>query len=140
MAINKVEFLKQIDLFKNFSDKELEEIAKYFHEKHYNKNDYLFFEEDAEPGIFILVDGLIKLLKETPDGKTIIVRLVFPKEIFGWIEFGGKKTQTYLHCPGGITFHGSIYVKPRLCKSIYEISPIGLDDNLRPIGETIGNL
>ncbi|NPB05634.1 MAG: Crp/Fnr family transcriptional regulator [Aquificae bacterium] len=91
MAINKVEFLRQLDLFKNFSDKELEEIAKYFHEKHYNKGDYLFFEEEAEPGIYILVDGLIKLMKETPDGKTIIVRLVFPKELFGWVEFGGKK-------------------------------------------------
>jgi CRP-like cAMP-binding protein len=91
MAINKVEFLKKLDLFRNFSDKELEEIAKYFHEKHYNKGDYLFFEEEAEPGIYILVDGLIKLIKETPDGKTIIVRLVFPKEMFGWVEVGNRK-------------------------------------------------
>ncbi len=91
MAINKVEFLKRMDLFKNFSDKELEEIAKYFHEKHYNKGDYLFFEEEAEPGIYILVEGLIKLIKETPDGKTIIVRLVFPKEMFGWVEIPHRK-------------------------------------------------
>ncbi len=91
MAINKVEFLKQLSLFKNFTDKEIEEIAKYFHEKHYNKGDYIFFEEEAEPGIYILVEGLVKLLKETPDGKTIIVRLVFPKELFGWVEFGGRK-------------------------------------------------
>ena len=34
-----------------------------------------FFEEEAEPGVYILIDGLIKLLKETHDARIVIVRL-----------------------------------------------------------------
>jgi len=86
----KIDFIKKIHLFEDLNPEELKEAVKYMTLKKYDKGDYLFFEEDAEPGIFILVDGLVKLIKETQDGKTIIVRLVFPGDIFGWIEWGTR--------------------------------------------------
>ncbi len=84
----KIDFLQKVHLFEDLSRDELRESTVYMNMKEYAKGDYLFFEEDAEPGIFILVDGLVKLIKETQDGKTIIVRLVFPGDVFGWIEWG----------------------------------------------------
>ncbi len=84
----KLDFIKKVHLFEDLNPDELKEAVKHMTFKDYDKNDYLFFEEDAEPGIFILVDGLVKLIKETQDGKTIIVRLVFPGDVFGWIEWG----------------------------------------------------
>ncbi len=84
----KLELIRKVHLFEDLSQDELRESVKYMNLKTYDKNDYLFFEEDAEPGIFILVEGLVKLLKETQDGRIIIVRLVFPGDVFGWIEWG----------------------------------------------------
>ncbi len=84
----KLEFIKRVHLFEDLNPEELREAVQYMNFREYDKGDYIFFEEDAEPGIFILVDGLVKLIKETQDGKTIIVRLVFPGDVFGWIEWG----------------------------------------------------
>ncbi len=86
----KLDFLKEVHLFEDLNQEELKEAVKYMTIKEYEKGDYLFFEEDAEPGIFILIEGLVKLVKETQDGRMVIVRLVFPADIFGWIEWGKK--------------------------------------------------
>ncbi len=84
----KTDFIRKVHLFEDLGTEELREAVRYMSLREYSKGDYLFFEEDAEPGIFILVEGLVKLIKETQDGKTIIVRLVFPGDVFGWIEWG----------------------------------------------------
>lgn len=84
----KIEFLKKVHLFEDLSPEELRESANYIQVKKYPKGEYIFFEEEAEPGIFILVEGLVKIIKETSDGRSVIVRLVFPGEVFGWIEWG----------------------------------------------------
>ncbi len=92
--MDKVEFLKQVDLFKGLKDSELEDIAKYFYEEEYKKGDYIFFEGDDNPGIYIVVDGIVKLTKETSDGKTVILRLATPKEVFGWLVLGESKPES----------------------------------------------
>jgi len=84
----KIELLKKIHLFEDLNPEELKESANYIQVKKYPKGEYIFFEEEAEPGIFILVEGLVKIIKETSDGRSVIVRLVFPGEVFGWIEWG----------------------------------------------------
>jgi len=86
----KIELLKKVHLFEDLSEEELREVARYIQVKDYAKGEYIFFEEEAEPGIFILTEGLVKLIKETNDGRSIIVRLVFPGEVFGWIEWGSS--------------------------------------------------
>ncbi len=86
----KINILKDVSIFSVLNADELREVAKYMSIKRYEKGEYLFFEEEAEPGIFILVEGIVKIMKETQDGKTIIVRLVFPKDVFGWIEWDNK--------------------------------------------------
>ncbi|NPB07451.1 MAG: Crp/Fnr family transcriptional regulator [Aquificae bacterium] len=84
----KIDYLRRIHLFEDLSPDELREVSQYIQVKKYAKGEYIFFEEEAEPGIFILIEGLVKLIKETTDGRSIIVRLVFPGEVFGWIEWG----------------------------------------------------
>ncbi|NPB06518.1 MAG: Crp/Fnr family transcriptional regulator [Aquificae bacterium] len=86
----KLELLKKTPLFEDLPEEELKEAARYIRVKDYAKGEYIFFEEEAEPGIFVLLDGLVKLIKETADGRNVIVRLVFPGEVFGWLEWGGS--------------------------------------------------
>ena len=95
--------MRRVHLFEDLGEEELRDVIRYMALKEYPKNSYIFFEEDAEPGIFILVDGLVKLLKETQEGKTVIVRLVFPGDVFGWIEWRGntpRSTYTALTATG----------------------------------------
>jgi len=86
----KLELFKKVHLFEDLSNEELKDALKYMQIRTFRRNEYLFFEEEAEPGVYILIDGLIKLLKETHDARIVIVRLVYPGDVFGWIEWGKK--------------------------------------------------
>ncbi|HIC97056.1 MAG TPA: Crp/Fnr family transcriptional regulator [Aquificaceae bacterium] len=108
----KLNFIKKVHLFEDLSEGELREAVEYMSLRKYDKNDYLFFEEDAEPGIFILVEGLVKLVKETQDGRTIIVRLVFPGDIFGWIEWG-KSTPKSTYTATAVVKSHVLYISNR---------------------------
>jgi CRP/FNR family transcriptional regulator len=90
----KIKFLKSVSIFENMSNDEIKEVASLLNMREYRKNEYIFFEEESEPGLFILMDGIVKLIKETQDGRTIIARLVFPKDTFGWIEWGGSNIKS----------------------------------------------
>jgi len=90
----KIRFLKSVGIFENMSNDEIKEVASLLNSRDYRKNEYIFFEEESEPGLFILMDGIVKLIKETQDGRTIIVRLIFPKDTFGWIEWGGSSVKS----------------------------------------------
>ena len=94
--MDKENFLKEIPLLEDIPPEELKKISTYFHLKEYKKNEYIFFEGDDEPGIYIVIEGIVKLIKETADGKTVILRLATPKEVFGWLVMGDSKpTSTY---------------------------------------------
>ncbi len=92
--MEKEEILRKINIFQGLKDDEIKEVAKYFHIKKYKKNEYIFFEGDEDPGIYIVLDGIIKLTKETADGKTVILRLVTPGEVFGWLVVGDSKPES----------------------------------------------
>lgn len=92
--MEKKEFLKNIYLFEGLKEEEIDNIARYFHEKEYKKGDYIFFEGDEKPGIYIVETGIVKLTKETADGKTVILRLVTPGEVFGWLVLGESKVDS----------------------------------------------
>ncbi len=86
----KLNLIKKVHTFDDLGEEELQDAIDYMQVKDFRRNEYVFFEEEAEPGIYILVEGLIKLLKETQDARIVIVRLVYPGDIFGWIEWGKK--------------------------------------------------
>lgn len=104
-----LEALKKLPLFEDLSEEELKAVLKYMHLKTFQRNEYLFFEEEAEPGVYLLVDGLIKLLKETHDAKIVIVRLVYPGDVFGWIEWG-KKIHKNTYSAKAITESKTLYI------------------------------
>ena len=92
--MDKENFLKQVPLLEGIPEEDLNKVAQYFHLKEYKKNEYIFFEGDEEPGIYIVIEGIVKLIKETADGKTVILRLVTPKEVFGWLVVGESRPES----------------------------------------------
>jgi CRP-like cAMP-binding protein len=83
--IDKTEALKELELFKELKEEELENIEKFFVVKKFKKGEYIFYEGDKEPGVYFVIDGIAKLIKETNEGKTVILRLATKGESFGWL-------------------------------------------------------
>ncbi|MFN3471660.1 MAG: Crp/Fnr family transcriptional regulator [Aquificaceae bacterium] len=104
-----LDLFKKIHLFEDLSKEELNDALKYMQVRTFRRNEYLFFEEEAEPGVYILIDGLIKLLKETHDAKIVIVRLVYPGDVFGWIEWG-KKTPKNTYTAKAMVESKTLYI------------------------------
>lgn len=108
----KLETLKKIHIFEDLSEEELKEALRYMQVRTFRRNEYLFFEEEAEPGVYVLIDGLIKLLKETHDARIVIVRLVYPGDIFGWIEWG-KRVPRNTYTAKAIVDSKTLYISNR---------------------------
>ncbi len=85
MEINEIlSFLKGIELFRNLTDEEFNELAKNVKEKQCKTGDFLFRENGPREDIFIIKDGEIELFKSNPYG--IEVRL----SLFGKGDFLGE--------------------------------------------------
>ncbi len=80
------DFIKGLSLFEDLKGRDLDYALRFMKLKSFKKNAYIFFEQERQPGIFILVEGIVKLVKELEDGKNVILSFLFPKDIFGWIE------------------------------------------------------
>lgn len=94
--VDKEQVLYEIDLFKALKESEIASIKDLFIVKHYRKGDYIFYEGDKEPGIHFIVEGIVKLIKETSEGKTVILQLVTKGENFGWLVMkGSRPNSTY---------------------------------------------
>lgn len=63
------EFYKSVDLFSEFSDEELTELAKCTELKKLSPNSLLFSENNTRSNIYIIFDGEIELFKKTPFGE-----------------------------------------------------------------------
>jgi CRP-like cAMP-binding protein len=77
--------LKKIDLFKNLSDDELEELDPYFTRDSVKKKTEIFTEGDLPEWFYIVYKGKIKITKLSQEGKEIILELISPTDIFGGV-------------------------------------------------------
>jgi len=75
-------YLKQIDLFKTLTEKELMYISEKFLDREYKKRQVVFEPQDKDK-IFILKTGRVEIYELTEDGKKIIVDTLGPGNVFG---------------------------------------------------------
>lgn len=78
----KIQVLRQCPLFSAFSISELEEMEKIAIYKKYEKQDLLFQQDVDCSGFFLLIDGLIKIYRISPEGKEQILFFVQPRNTF----------------------------------------------------------
>jgi len=77
--------LKKINLFKNLSDEELNELEHYITTATFRKKDDIFTEGDAPEWFYIVSTGKVKVTKISHDGKEIILEIISPYDIFGGV-------------------------------------------------------
>jgi CRP-like cAMP-binding protein len=75
--------LKDIPLFSELSVNELREITSLSKIVNYKEGEYVFHEGDSFPGIYIVLKGLVKIFKISPQGKEYILHLLRKPNLFG---------------------------------------------------------
>jgi aspartate ammonia-lyase len=66
--IDKIEFLKKIELFRGLTDEEFDVLISSIKQRTFNANALLFRENGARESIFIIYDGVVELFKSNPHG------------------------------------------------------------------------
>ncbi len=75
--------LQDLPLFSELTVDELRKLTSLSSIKNYKKEEYVFHEGDEFKGIFIVLKGLIKIFKISPQGKEYILHLLTKPHIFG---------------------------------------------------------
>ncbi|MGQ9475483.1 MAG: Crp/Fnr family transcriptional regulator [Actinomycetota bacterium] len=79
----RVNIFWKIPMFEFLEAKELDRLYSLCSTEQFSKGDYIFLECDPPRNLYVLASGEVKLLKQTDDGREMIVEMVYPGEIFG---------------------------------------------------------
>lgn len=70
-------------MFEGLADAHVNELLGIAVEKSYEKNEMIFLEGDRASGLYVSIEGMIKIYKLSPDGKEQILHIFGPGEPFG---------------------------------------------------------
>lgn len=87
--MDKIWYLKQLNIFSELSDKEIRSIANIVKEKNVARKQIVFFPEDRER-LFFLKTGQVEIYEITRDGRKIILDTLGPGNIFGTFSAPGE--------------------------------------------------
>lgn len=90
---SKLWHLEQINLFKDLSDEELEELDHLTVMKTADKNQFIYFPKEPSKILFFLKAGRIKIGSYSEDGKEVIKAILYPGEVFGEMGIVGEESR-----------------------------------------------
>lgn len=74
--MNRAEFLRRVPLFANLPPNALADIGALCHEEIVARDECLFFEGDPATALFIVVEGRVKVAKQSESGQETILRVL----------------------------------------------------------------
>lgn len=77
------DFLQNVSLFSELNDEELRQLTSGIREHHYKKNTTIVHVDDPGNALFILKNGLVKIMIEDEHGYEMILRILYPTDFFG---------------------------------------------------------
>jgi len=81
--MNTVEFLSSVPLAKGLSKEQLEALAGFTREKKYRARQLIVAENDKISEFYMIVEGMVKMFKNSVDGREQTLHLFGPGELFG---------------------------------------------------------
>lgn len=76
-------FLRNVPIFADLDDVELEKIARLGTRKKYKKGNIIVLEQEMGAALFILVTGKVKVVRTDEEGREVILSIFGPGEFFG---------------------------------------------------------
>lgn len=123
--------LKNVPLFEDFSEEELDSIAPLFHERTYKKGAFLFFEGDVGNEFYLIESGFVKISK-LEDEKEITLALFRDGDFFGemaLVQKGFTRSasaetleRSKIYKLNRNDFHEFMLSSPKLCLNLLEVS------------------
>ncbi|MCZ6872175.1 MAG: Crp/Fnr family transcriptional regulator [bacterium] len=83
MLLQHVDFLQKVPLLSELNEEQLRQLADVVREHHYKKSVTIFHVDDPGNALFILKSGLVKITIEDQSGREIILRMLYPTDVFG---------------------------------------------------------
>ena len=92
MGKYEIDYLKKIPLFFSLSDEELHEISDIIVIKRFKKHEIILYEEDTNDYMYVILNGKVKVIQITEDGKEILLAMHESGEFFGEMSLIDGKT------------------------------------------------
>jgi CRP-like cAMP-binding protein len=87
----RLEILGQTPFFENMPEADLKFINQQFKEVGYQPEETICFSGDPAERLFILADGLVKLIRHTHTGRDVLLDILSTSEIFGSLSLYGDQ-------------------------------------------------
>jgi CRP-like cAMP-binding protein len=87
-AARRADFLASVPVFRSLPPSALRSVAASSRVRAARRGEFVFLEGEAMDALHVLVEGRIKLIRETSAGREVIIRLVRPGEVFGIVGVG----------------------------------------------------
>lgn len=81
--LEEVNFLRNVPIFNELSDQELEKIAALGVRKKYKKGSIILLEEETGAALFVIVSGKVKIVRMDDDGREVILSILGESDFFG---------------------------------------------------------
>jgi CRP/FNR family cyclic AMP-dependent transcriptional regulator len=81
--LEQVTFLRNVPIFNELSDQELEKIAALGVRKKYKKGSIILLEEETGAALFVIITGKVKIVRMDDDGREVILSILGESDFFG---------------------------------------------------------
>lgn len=81
----KARLLQQTPLFKGLSVAELQELARLALGRFFQSSEFIFFEGDRSDWFYLVQQGRVKVVKQSPAGRDFILGVFMPGDMFGTV-------------------------------------------------------
>jgi CRP-like cAMP-binding protein len=81
--MEEVEVLRNVPIFTELSDKDLEHIAALGVRKKYKKGSIILLEEETGAALFVIITGKVKIVRMDDDGREVILSILGESDFFG---------------------------------------------------------
>ncbi len=83
-----------VPFFRGLKQQELDEIEKRFTASHYQDGDEIYYQGEPAQYLRVVVEGAVKLLRYTDEGKDVVLDLLNPGSYFGSLKLLGNDAYT----------------------------------------------
>ena len=82
---------EEMPVLSSLSQLDWEKVKDLFIEKHFGKDEYIFFEGDPSSWLGVVLEGRVKMIKHSEAGKDVVLDVIAPGEMLGEVAaFNGK--------------------------------------------------
>ena len=86
----KAQYLSEESLFESLPQEDLLDLASLSTIKKYSKHQIIYRVEDDPEEVFILINGIIKIISKSGEGREVIKTIIHPKTLFGMEYLSGQ--------------------------------------------------